>query len=115
MACPICPTAGFFGGIIGGYIGVNPPVTFGGKCLSAWTTANLVALTVIGLKVFGNIAICEGLGCSLKGLSLIFAKTMVLGIIYSIGVNYLLNRFVYGQPAPKEEVLPPCCRKGAKL
>jgi hypothetical protein len=92
MLCPACPTVGFIGGILGGYLEINPPQTFKGKALSVFITSTLVSLTVIALKVFANISVCSGAGLSLLGISLIMVKTIPLAIIYSIGVNYILGR-----------------------
>lgn len=104
MVCPACPTIGFVGGILGGYIGINPPKTVQGKCISILTTSSLVSLTVIALKVFAKITICNFAGLTPYGVGLILAKTIPMAIVYSIGVNYLLNRFVYNPPKAK-----PCC------
>lgn len=102
MVCPACPAVGAVGGILGGYFGINPPKTNKGKCISIAATSTLVSLTVIALKVFGKIAICEGAGLSAYGVSLILVKTIPLALIYAIGVNYLLDRFVYNKPC--------CCK-----
>ncbi|WP_068468496.1 hypothetical protein [Candidatus Protochlamydia phocaeensis] len=122
MICPLCPSAGFIGGIIGGYLGVNPPQSVGGRYLSILATANLVSLTVIALKALANISMCNGPLLTLTNISIVLAKTLVMGVAYSIAVNYLLNRFVFNTraavlpqvvsaPPPQREASTPsgCC------
>ncbi|KIC70953.1 hypothetical protein [Candidatus Protochlamydia amoebophila] len=91
--CPVCPPVSFLGGLLGGYCGVNPPTTFKGHCISLVSTATLVTTTVVALKVLFRIPFCYGTGFTFSNVSFILAKTLVLGVIYSMGVNFLLNRF----------------------
>jgi hypothetical protein len=123
MACPVCPAAGWLGGWFGGYFGIEPPTHPGGRELSAAITANLIAITAIALKALFNISLCAGGGFTLKNILLVGAKGIILGVIYSIGVNYLLNRYVFpsaGVQQGAEEIYdksaqnfdledPPCC------
>lgn len=102
MVCPLCPSAGFLGGVIGGYFGIKSPHSFGGRCLSILTTASLVSLTVIALKKMFNISPCYGMGFTPASIAVVVVQTLVLGIVYSIGVNYLLNRFVFNQPQQQQ-------------
>lgn len=95
MACPVCPAAGWLGGWFGGYFGIEPPTYPGGRELSATITANLIAITVIALKSLFDISLCVGGGVSLENIVRVGLKTLVMGVIYSIGVNYLLNRYVF--------------------
>ena len=97
MACPLCPTAGWFGGWLGGFLGINSPDIPEGKILSAVITANLIGITVIALKAIFNISLCIDGRFTLKNIALVGVKTLCMGIIYSIGVNYLLNRYLFSQ------------------
>lgn len=100
--CPVCPTAGWFGGWIGGYFGINSPPHSKGKIVSALITANLIAITVIALKIIFHISLCVGGEFSQANIARVVIKTFLMGIIYSIGVNYLLNRYVFlSQNEPK--------------
>ena len=110
MMCPACPAAGFLGGAVGSFIGVKSPSSLKGKVLSTAITASLVSLTIIGLKVFAKISVCEGLGLSFRGMKQALFKTLIMGAVYSLGVNYLLNRFLYTKPEA-----PSCCRKIEQL
>ncbi len=97
MACPVCPAVGWLGGWIGGYFGIQSPPHFEGKVFSAVITANLISLTVIALKAIFDVSLCGGGGATLGNVAKIAVKTLVMGIIYSIGVNYLLNHYVFPQ------------------
>lgn len=120
MLCPICPTAGWFGGWVGGYFGVNPPPHWKGKMISAVITASLIAITAIALKYFFNIALCSGGRTTLEKAVIAGIKGLLLGIVYSIGVNYLLGRYVFTAPPVAEDVKDPgpdkpcCCKNKAK-
>ncbi|CUI17717.1 conserved membrane protein [Candidatus Protochlamydia naegleriophila] len=117
MVCPVCPTAGFFGGLIGGYLGIHPPATFRGRCISGLATAGLVSATIVALKTIFKISLCYGTGFTLANVSVVLAKTLAMGIVYSIGVNFLLNRFIFiertqtqTQPIqPASQECPHCC------
>ena len=114
MACPLCPAAGWAGGWLGGFFGINPPQHQGGRLLSAAVTASLISVTVIALKAFFNISMCAGGEFTLENIVRVVIKTLVMGIIYSIGVNYLLNRLVFSTPIKQQPDLdqsPPCCCK----
>lgn len=111
MVCPVCPTAGFFGGLIGGYLGIHPPATVRGRCVSGLATAALVSTTIVALKAIFNISICYGTGLTAANVSIILAKTLAMGIVYSIGVNFLLNRFIFNAATPQPIPIPvesPC-------
>lgn len=110
MVCPICPTAGFFGGLLGSYIGVKTPASFKGRCLSMVATGSLVAITLIAGKIFFNFSLCAGKEVNLANAVILLAKTLAIGVIYAIGVNYLVNRFFEQPPPPPEEPqVHPCC------
>lgn len=106
MVCPVCPTTGFFGGLIGGYLGIHSPATFKGRCISSLATAGLVSATVVALKIIFNISLCYGPGFTLVNVSAVLAKTLAMGIVYSLGVNFLLNRFVFVAAAPPSVPTP---------
>lgn len=116
MGCPICPAAGWVGGWIGGYFGIHPPQDKKGKILSAVITATLISITVIALKVFFNISFCVEGKAHLENILRVVVKTVILGIAYSLGVNCLLNRYIFpsSNPTPKnvsvkQENLETCC------
>lgn len=121
MACPMCPAIGSLGGLLGGYFGIEPPKYTGGRIFSAVITAPLIGITVIALKTIFNISLCVGGTFTLANIFRVGSITLVMGIIYSIGVNHILNRYVF--PNAKEnsskiemdqEILadsPPCCCK----
>jgi hypothetical protein len=118
MACPICPAAGWVGGWIGGYFGVKPPEHPGGRILSALVTANLMSITVIALKALFDVSLCVG-GVTLGNFIRVGVKAAIMGIVYSIGVNYLLNRYIFSQSNPlvndsileEKDALPCCCKR----
>lgn len=96
MVCPVCLAEGWFGGWVGGYFfGIEPPTHPGGRVLSATITASLIAITVVALKALFNISLCAGGKVTLENMACVGGKTLVMGLIYSIGVNYLLNRYVF--------------------
>lgn len=105
MICPVCPAAGLIGGGIGGYFGISPPKQKEGRILSALITANLITVTIIALKVLFNISLCAGGQLTLANVALVVGKTLIMGVIYSIGVNYLLNRYMF----PEQPSKPSCC------
>lgn len=126
MVCPVCPAAGYFGGLFGGYFGIEPPKHPGGRIFSATITASLIGITVIALKAIFNISLCVGGTFTWANIARVGSKTLVMGMIYSIGVNYILNRYVFPKPQdhPKVETnnktlvdsddfidSPPCCCK----
>lgn len=111
MACPVCPTAGWLGGWVGGYLGINPPEHPGAKLLSASLTANFISMTLIAMKEIFNVSLCKGGTFTFDNIVRVSAVTLILGIIYSVGVNALLNRYVFpaSEEPPQEEENPPCC------
>jgi hypothetical protein len=119
MVCPTCILSSFLGGWVGGYFGINPPKHKIGKVFSALITANFVGLTMVVLSTL-NISICGQKGIIEKVLR-VTTFTFIMGTIYSIGVNYLLGRYVFPPSTEKIEIdkdpekqqqdqLPPCCR-----
>ncbi len=121
MACPVCPAAGWLGGWVGGYFGISPPQHSGGRLFSAAITANLMSITVIALKTFFNISLCVGGEFNLENIARVGIKTLILGIIYSIGVNYLLGRYVFRSnsenrqaDAQQNKEVSTCCCKNKK-
>lgn len=110
MACPVCPVAGWFGGWIGGYFGVSTPERFEGKVLSATLTASLIALTIFST----GISLCIDGRMTLDNFVVVGVKAFGLGVICSIGVNYLINRYVYPPSSPDrvEKNNSPCCCDG---
>jgi hypothetical protein len=95
MGCPVCPAAGWVGGWIGGYLGIQPPQHRVDRIFSAVLTANLINISLIALKSLFDVSLCLGGGFTLKNIVRVGIKAFSLGIIYSIGVNYLLNRFLF--------------------
>ena len=113
MVCPVCPVAGMFGGYMGGYFGINMPEKPAHRAMSACITAGLIVITVVALKCLFGISVCDGNGdFSLRNITQVSAITLVLGVIYSIAVNYLLNLW-FSEPSPNEnaqnEATKHCC------
>ena len=102
MGCPVCHVAGWFGGWVGGYLGIDPPKRPGGQLFSALITANLISITVIALKSLFNVSLCKAGASTLENIGRLSLITLATGIVYSIGVNYLLNRYVF--PSCEEAV-----------
>ena len=100
--CP-CQVGSLFGGWLGGFIGIAPPDRDGGRILSACLTANLVSLTTIALDSIFRVSLCSGTGFTLRNVGQVIVKTVAMGIVYSIAVNYLLGRYVL-PPKPKQEI-----------
>lgn len=124
MACPICFFSTFLGGAIGSYwFGINPPSHTKGKILSTSITTSLVLITNIALKALFNFSFCVSGGSTLSNILRVGSATLILGNIYSIGVNYLLGRYIFLSPAKqkkepvqekveqKPEETPSCCCK----
>lgn len=120
MPCPVCPATSFVGGWVGGFFGIHPPKHFGGRVLSALVSAGLSTVTLLAIKSFFNLSLCKQSGViSAKNIAILASSALVLGVIYSIGVNYLLNRFVFtstqNKPNPPSECPSKdksCCKKG---
>jgi hypothetical protein len=103
MLCP-CPVAAAIGGSIGSYFGISPPEGRKGKLVSTLMTSVLVSITAIALKAFLNISLCGGGGFTLGNIFRVVIKTVLMGIIYSIVVNYFLTRYFF---SPQKK----CCCK----
>lgn len=100
---PILP-ASYLGGWLGTYFfGVNPPTHPGGQELSIVLTAELVAITVIALKALFNISLCMGGGFTLNNVAHAGVKVFIMGMIYSIGINYLLKRYVFPSSEARQD------------
>lgn len=106
MACPLCPAAGWFGGWIGGYFGFAPVDHPGGRILSAAVTASLIGISVIALQTISTVSLCKDGRITLDNFALVAGKTFLMGVVYSIGVNYLLNRYVF---LPNSQSEHSCC------
>jgi hypothetical protein len=100
--CFVCPLVGFLGGWVGSSIGIDPPKHTAGKIFSLLITGSLVSITFIALKRIFDIPICGGGGFTLGNIIRVGMKGIICGIIYSIGVNYILGRYVF-LPHSKEK------------
>ena len=114
MACPVCPTVGMFGGYIGGYFGIDTPEKTELQVASALITAGMIIVSIVALKYFFGISICDGNGdFSLRNVFQVGIISLLLGIIYSIAVNYFINlHWNEPHPAlipPQNETPHPCC------
>ena len=106
MMCPVCPTIGTLGGWIGGYVGVNPPANKVHRVLSALVASTAVCVTVFALRYFTGLTFCDGLGnFSARNIAQVGVIGVLSGVIYSIGINAIYNRFMI--PAAR----PCCCEK----
>lgn len=111
MGCPVCLPAGFLGGYLGSYLfGIQPPPTRKGKMISAILTAGMIGISIYALKTVFNISLCGGSNAGLLERSIrIGIQGFLFGVIYSIGINYLLGRFVYYQKDCSVTGKGPCC------
>ena len=112
MACPVCPTAGWLGGWLGGYVGIDPPQRPGGKLFSALITANLITITLIALKSLFDFSLCKDGRFTFENVARVILFTIPMGVVYSIGVNYLLNNYVFPSDCDEplvEDEPPHCC------
>lgn len=111
MVCPVCPAAGLFGGYFGGYFGVNPPEQLELRLISGMITAGLIVITIVALKCLFGISICDGNGdFSFRNIVQVSVISLVVGVIYSIVVNLLINLW-YGDSTKNEvqdESSKPC-------
>jgi len=99
MACPACPAIAMAGGAVSAYFGFEREDL---RTTTIVITTCLTVVTAIALKVLLGVSICDGNGnFSLRNIAQVGAISLVLGIIYTVGVNFILNRLV---PPPK-----PCC------
>lgn len=95
MGCPACAAGGFCGGLIGGYFGINQPETQKGRILSGLLSSTLTLVTLVGLKVCFNITLCGGASQpTINKFCRLVVAGLLLGTIYSIAINYVLNRCV---------------------
>jgi len=120
MVCPVCPAAGLVGGYVGGYFGIDSPKSTELNIASAAITAGLIVITIVALRCIFGISLCDGRGdFSLRNIVQVGLITIVIGIIYSIVVNYLINLW-FSEPSfdlapPQIEAQPlipaprPCC------
>jgi hypothetical protein len=116
MVCPVCPAVGMFGGYLGGYFGITIPERPELRVMSALITAGMIGITVVAIRSMFGIAICDGNGnFSLRNITQVGVISLLMGIIYSLAVNYLLN-LLFSEPAKNEAPLPsqieaprPCC------
>ncbi len=107
MGCVLCPPIACLGGFLGAYLGIPPLTTRGQKALSTSLSAVLTSVTIIALKIFWNISLCGGKGFATWNIFILFSTTIAIGVVYSIGVNYLLSRFVFNRGNSS----PSCCCK----
>ncbi|MFI0434926.1 MAG: hypothetical protein ACH350_04255 [Parachlamydiaceae bacterium] len=119
MACPVCPTAGFVGGWIGGYIGVKESENIGVKRLNTACSAILTSITIIGLKALFNLSLCIDGKFNWNNFIQVGLQALVIGVIYSIGVNYILNHSLFFDLKKNEGEIntrssPCCCSKSSK-
>ncbi len=91
------------GGAISGYFGFEREDL---RTTSMVITSCMVVVTVVALKVLFGLSLCDGNGdFSPRNFAQVGAISVVLGVIYAVGVNILLNTVV-----PKQK--PCCCKEG---
>ncbi len=112
--CPMCVVVGWVGGLAGGYFGINPPESLVGRRVSAGLIGTLTTLTFIFLKVKYNMPLCIDGKFNINNIVWIISRTAPLGVIYSIGINYILKRtlFFTEKKEESEEIKKPCCCAG---
>lgn len=108
MLCPVCPTVGIAGGWIGSYFGNPMPVRSDHRMISAVLTSAMIGVTIIALKYLVGVSPCDGNGnFTLRNIAQVGAISLLLGIVYSIGVNFLIK--VLSTPPAIEKSCPDCC------
>lgn len=106
--CVVCPFAGVAAFTVCSFLGINPPPTFKGRMVSLALSASAVLITAVALKSLVGISLCTGTGLfTAENIAHVAVKSMLLTILYSIGINALLNRFVYSENC--------CCNKEKKI
>lgn len=92
MICPACPMIGMGFGLIAGYFGVKMPEQRSHRILGAVITSAMIGVTVVALRCLFGITLCDGNGnFSLRNIAQVGSISIVMGIVYSIGVNILIN------------------------
>ena len=101
--CVLCPVVGAGAGCLAELVfGVNSPKSRSEKTLSSILTASAGAITLIALKTMWNISFCGDGRPTLANISRVGGVALLLGVIYSIGVNYVLNRYGFFKPFKHE-------------
>lgn len=78
------------------------------KFASIGISSGLTFLTALAIKTFFNISFCGNEGFVLSRAIVIAAASAIVGLVYSLGVNYILNRqFPIGQRSPTR--VEACC------
>ena len=110
----LCPLM-FAGPLVGSYLGkyckdfaIDKNQPFGVKALSMGLTVSLNILTVLAAKYIFKVSMCGPRGFSLIRVVVIISCSLVVGLIYNLGVNYILNRCF---PLPQRRG-PSCCGGG---
>jgi hypothetical protein len=91
--------------MIGSAFGISPPESVKGKVISLAISGSLTMITASALKIFYHFSFCDGGYYTLKTFIRVAVVLFVIGNIYSLGVNYLLNKYVY-VPSPEKK---DCC------
>ena len=108
--CVIGPACGsFFGawlvskGYTSGYY-LETPKRTGTKILSFVLTSNYTVMTTLAIKTLFHVSFC-GPAFTLKRAIVILLGATAVGILYTLPINYLLNRFVDPRPLPPPQPL----------
>lgn len=93
--------------VIGSAFGIKPPQTRIQKAISVIGSLCLAAITSIAIKLLFNVSVFGGHGLSLLGISFMVLWTTPMAIIYSVGINLLLDRYAteHGHSGTKS-----CCK-----
>jgi len=103
--CITCFGSSAIGGFFASLMGIDAPKTTKGRIFSGASTVALTVITAIAMKILFGVPLCGGEGLTLKNIIVMGVKSLVIGIPYSIGVNYLIKRFKLFEP--NENVPPP--------
>lgn len=95
--------------VIGSAFGIKPPQSNRAKFINLVGSLSLTAITSLALKVLLGISVFGSYGFSLQGIPLMMLWTTPMAIIYSIGINLLLNR-VWSEKTCQEKKA--CCCAG---
>ena len=92
LACPMVAMG------VGGAVATalnSSSTKFAENALNIWITTNLTSITAILVKSMFNISLCGGGTINLQGMIRVAGVTAIMGLIYSIGIKYLLKRYVF--------------------
>jgi len=109
--CLGCVWFPILGSCIGGSLALNPKAPAPVKMMSMVSTSILTLKTVSLAKARLGISFCGTEGFQIGRAAVIILGSLLIGAIYSIGINFILNRWL---SLPEENdknnnATKPCC------